>query len=113
MIKENLKVGDKVVSHPPNNRFSSSTTTIELELGTILIRHGDESGTSVAPLESNPFELSLPYDKLGTTPNFYMVTQTITVEADTAETCFYAPGGGIHYILLEAIEKLKEFLEKL
>ncbi len=45
----------------------------------------------------NQFELSLPYDKLATTSNFYIVTQTITVEAGNASPWFYQPGGGIQY----------------
>lgn len=36
-----------------------------------------------------------------------------SIEGILMNPTLVAPGGGTHYILLEAIEKLKEFLEKL
>jgi len=99
--------------YPPNDGFLNQSTTIELEPGTILVRFGGEGGNYVAPVGSIPFELSLPYDKIILKPSFYVVTQTLEVKAGVVAPWFYQVGGGIQYLLPEAIEKLREFLERL
>lgn len=93
--------------YPANDGFASMWQTT-LQPGQYLQRIGGESGAYVSPYFTDPFSLSLPYDKLSQMNNIsvYEVVKPVTVNAGTAIPYFGQYGGGIQYDLGRAIARL-------
>lgn len=78
-----------------------------LEPGTVIQRFGSPYGSYVSDMGSY-YDLSLPYDKIGQSPNFYLVNQPIQVIGGPAAPWFYQSGGGMQYLLPQTIKELIE-----
>lgn len=91
--------------YPSNGGFDYSYET-SLPPGTAIQRYGSEYGSYAAPYATDPFSLSLPYDKIATTPSYYIVNQSVNVIAGPASPWFGQYGGGIQYQFLQSIYDL-------
>ena len=90
-----------------NDGFASMSQ-FTLEPGQYLQRIGGEGGSYVSSYFTDPFSLSLPYDKLSQLNNIsvYEVVSPITVNAGPALPFFGQYGGGIQYDLGKSIAEL-------
>lgn len=93
--------------YPINDGFASMSQ-FTLEPGQYLQRIGGEGGSYVSSYFTDPFSLSLPYDKLSQLNNIsvYEVVSPITVNAGPVLPFFGQYGGGIQYDLGKSIAEL-------
>ena len=92
--------------YPPNDGFSGTPESVTLPARTTVERYGSPNGRYVAPVGTPPEALSLPPDKVGTSPDYYALLAPIEVQAGTAAPWFNQPGGGTQYILPDSITNL-------
>lgn len=92
---------------PANDGFAT-ISQVSLQPGQYLQRIGGEGGFYASPYYTDPFSLSLPYDKLNQMNNIsiYEVMNPITVNAGPAVPYFGQYGGGMQYRFGETIAKL-------
>ena len=92
---------------PANDGFAT-ISQVTLQPGQYLQRIGGEGGFYASPYYTDPFSLSLPYDKLNQMNNIsiYEVMNPITVNAGPAVPYFGQYGGGMQYRFGETIAKL-------
>jgi len=93
--------------YPSNDGFSYSYQTT-LNPGTVVQRYGSVYGSYAAPYASDPFGLSLPYDKFGTLPSYYVVNHSVNVLTGPAISWFGQYGGGTQYLFMQSIYELIE-----
>lgn len=102
--------------YPANDGFTSISRVV-LNSGDYLQRIGGEEGTYVSSFFTDPFSLSLSYDKLSQINDIsvYEVLKPIAVNAGHAVPFFGQYGGGVQYDLGKSIAKLitEGFLRRL
>ena len=104
-LKNNIKYNRGYF--PVNDGFAT-ISQVTLQPGQYLQRIGGEGGFYASPYYTDPFSLSLPYDKLNQMNNIsiYEVMNPITVNAGPAVPYFGQYGGGMQYRFGETIAKL-------
>ena len=104
-LKNNIKYNRGYF--PANDGFAT-ISQVTLQPGQYLQRIGGEGGFYASPYYTDPFSLSLPYDKLNQMNNIsiYEVMNPITVNAGPAVPYFGQYGGGMQYRFGETIAKL-------
>ncbi len=92
--------------YPLNSCFSSQKSMV-LDQGSLIQRFGDTPGSYVSNIGSY-YDSSLPYNRIGQIPNFYILNEPINVIGGPADPWFGQPSGGMQYLLPQTIQELLE-----
>ncbi|MFN3688928.1 glycohydrolase toxin TNT-related protein, partial [Salinarimonas sp.] len=88
---------DGQILWPPNNGFAGTPRQVELPVGTVIDRYGQESGRFLAPV-GTPFEQRALPPSSASAPYFqYEVVRPLPVQSGPAAPWFDAPGGGTQF----------------